>query len=64
METATFAARRLNRIADVLGETEVNKAIDELCSELAKDRDWDIFLNGSDAERASLVEEVQREIPV
>ena len=60
-----FANRRIWRIAKILGEDEVRKTIDEVYTEFGKDLDkrtWDIFLNGTEEQRAALQEEVQREM--
>ena len=60
-----FALRRINRIADVLGEEAVKQAIEEVYEEFRKREDprlWDIFLNGSDEDREAVASEIQTEI--
>lgn len=60
-----FAWRRVNRIADVLGDEAVQKAVDAAYEEYGKRQDartWNIFLNGTPEERKALQDEIAREI--
>ena len=59
-----FAARRINRIATVLGEEEVRKAIEEAEQEFSKTIDpraWAIFKNGTPEKQEAFREEVLRD---
>lgn len=61
-----FAGRRINRIATVLGEEEVQKAIEEAEQEFSKTVDsrvWAIFKNGTPEEREAFQDEVLRSFP-
>jgi hypothetical protein len=56
-----FAWRRVDRIADCVGEDEVGNAVEEVYEELAKTRDvrtWQIFRNGTPEERQAIQDEV------
>jgi hypothetical protein len=58
-----FAGRRICRIAAILGEEEVQKAIQEAQREYNKKIDpraWSIFQDGTPEERDAFQEEVQR----
>jgi hypothetical protein len=58
-----FARRRICRIAAILGEEEVRKAIEEAEQEYSKKtypRAWSIFKDGTLEERAAFQEEVLR----
>ena len=58
----SFGWARVERIRDLLGE-EVDGAIDEVYQTFAAKQDnqaWEIYLHGSEAERAALQEEIQR----
>jgi len=60
-----FAHRRIGRIAEILGEDEVSKAIDEVYTKFGKNQDkrtWDIFLNGTQEQREEIKEEIQSEM--
>ena len=60
-----FARRRLARIAEVLGEEEAGKAVQEAHTEFAKNIDlkaWNIFLNGTAEQRRALQDEIAREM--
>lgn len=60
-----FARRRVARIADVLGEEVVKKAVDDAYVEYGKDQDprtWNTFLSGTPEERKALQDEIAREI--
>jgi hypothetical protein len=60
-----FAARRINRIATVLGEEEVRKAVEETEKEFSKTIDpraWAIFKNGTPAEQEAFQDELLRRI--
>jgi hypothetical protein len=57
-----FAGRRINRIATVLGEEAVEKAINEAEEEYSKPvspRAWSIFKNGTEEEWQAFQDEVQ-----
>ena len=59
----SFANCRIGRIGRLLGDDEVKKTIDELKTKLSKDsKGMDIFLNGSEVERAALREECQKDL--
>ena len=61
----SFAGFRIGRIAKIIGEDEVNKAIDEAYTEFGEKQDkryWDIYLNGSEEQQNEIQDEVQREI--
>ena len=65
LRESSFARHRIWRVAKILGEDEVRKAIDEVFTKFGKDLDkrtWDIFLHGTKAQRATLQEEVQQEM--
>jgi len=65
LRESSFARHRIWRIAKILGEDEVRKAIDEVYAKFGKDLDkrtWNIFLHGTKAQRATLQEEVQQEM--
>jgi hypothetical protein len=58
-----FARRRINRIATVLGEGEVRKAVEEAEQEFSKTIDpraWSIFKNGTPEEQEAFQDEVLR----
>jgi len=58
-----FARRRICRIATVLGEEEVQKAVEEAEKEFSKTIDpraWAIFKNGTPEEREAFQDEVLR----
>jgi len=58
-----FAERRIDRIAEILGEDEVEKAIDEVFAEFGEKQDkriWEIFLNGTEEQQEAVQEEFQR----
>jgi hypothetical protein len=60
-----FARRRVNRIWDLLGEEEVQQAIDRVYAEVGKDVDpklWDVFLHGDEAQRRAVQEESWRQM--
>jgi hypothetical protein len=62
---SAFANRRVARIAEILGEEEINKVIDQAYEEYGKEqgpRAWSIFLNGTPEEREAFQKEVQQEI--
>ncbi len=60
LRKTSFAGRRIGRIARLMGDDEVKKAIDELKAKLCKEsKGMDIYLNGSEVERAALREECQ-----
>jgi hypothetical protein len=59
----TFAGRRITRIATILGEEEVGKAVEEAESEFSKKVDpraWAIFKNGTPEEQDAFQDEVLR----
>ena len=61
----SFARHRIGRIADILGDDEVNKAIDEVCSKMREqigDRYWEIFISGDKAQREAVWEEEQKRV--
>jgi len=61
-----FAHRRVGRIAEILGDDEVKKTIDEVYTQFGKTKDkrtWDIFLNGTEEQREEIQDEIQRELP-
>jgi hypothetical protein len=65
MRRGRFAWRRVDRIADVLGDEVVKAAVDKAYEEYGKDQDprtWNIFLNGTPEERTALQEEIAREM--
>ena len=54
MRVRPFAYRRISRIADVIGEDEIRKVVDEAKNEFGKSQDakaWDIFLHGMSEQR-------------
>lgn len=58
-----FARRRISRIATILGEEEVQKAMQEAQREYSKKIDpraWSIFMDGTPEQQAAFQEEVQR----
>lgn len=58
-----FARRRISRIATILGEEEVRKAIEEAGQEYSKKTDpraWSIFKDGTPEEQDAFQEEVLR----
>jgi len=60
-----FASRRINRIATLLGEVEVQKAIQEAEEKFSKTTDpraWEIFKNGTPEEQEAFQDEVLRRI--
>jgi len=62
---SAFANRRVARIAEILGEEEINKVIDQAYEEYGKERDpraWSIFLNGTPEEKEAFQDEIQRRI--
>jgi len=62
---SVFAKRRIARIAEILGQEEVNKMIDQAYEEYGKNqnaRAWSIFLNGTPEEQEAFQDEVQEKI--
>lgn len=60
-----YAWRRVSRIADLLGNEVVEKAIQEVKEEMGKTRDaeaWRVFLSGSNVERAALQSRIASEM--
>lgn len=60
---SAFASRRISRIATLLGEDEVQKAIQEAEEEFSKRTDpraWAIFKNGTPEEQEAFQDEVLR----
>jgi hypothetical protein len=59
-----FAWRRINRAAQILGEADVSKAIEEVCDELVKEEGsaWHVFLRGTEAEKAALQQEIDQQV--
>jgi hypothetical protein len=56
-----FAIRRVNRIYDLIGQEEVQQAIDRVYAEFGKHvdrRHWDIFLHGDSAARDAVQSEM------
>jgi hypothetical protein len=60
----TFARRRINRAAQILGEADVSKAIEEVCDELVKKEGsaWNVFLRGTEAKKAALRQEIDQQL--
>jgi len=57
----SFAHRRIERIEKLLGDKEVDNAINEEKAELSKHSSgWDIFLNGTEEQQEALREEYQQ----
>jgi hypothetical protein len=59
----TFAWNRVDRIADLLGEDEVNQAVQQAIDEYGKEQDpkvWSIFRNGTPEEQKAFHEETRR----
>jgi hypothetical protein len=62
---SVFAKRRIARIAEILGQEEVNKMIDQAYEEYGKNqnaRAWSTFLNGTPEEQEAFQDEVQEKI--
>jgi hypothetical protein len=62
---SVFAKRRIARIAEILGQEEVNKMIDHAYEEYGKNqnaRAWSIFLNGTPEEQEAFQDEIQQRI--
>jgi len=61
---AAFSSRRIARIAELLGEEEVKRAIDEAREEFSRRLDprrWDIFLHGDKEQWRPVQEEMRQE---
>jgi|SRR5271170_1123076 len=62
---SVFANRRVERIAEILGEEEIDRVIDQAYEEYGKKQDpraWSIFLNGTPQEQEAFQDEIQRRI--
>lgn len=59
-----YANRRIARIAKLIGDEDVSRAIDEVWSEFAEQnpRDWDVFLNGDEKQWKEVQEKTHREM--
>jgi hypothetical protein len=60
----SFAWRRVNRIARVIGEEEVNKAIEQVKTEMGENagpKTWHAFWEGTEEERAAVQDEIESE---
>ena len=59
----TFAGRRIGRVMHLLGEEEVNRAIDGVYEEFGQRQDsglWDIYLNGDRQQWMAVSKEFER----
>jgi len=64
---AAYARRRINRMAEILPEQELNQAIEEVERDFKQERkisdeDWDIFNNGTHEQRMLYQERFWREV--
>jgi hypothetical protein len=64
--TNVYANRRINRIADILPEQELNQAIEEVEHDFKQehkisDADWDVFKNGTQEQWTSFQDKLRRE---
>jgi hypothetical protein len=60
----SFAYRRINRIAVILGDEAVKRTIDEVYEEFGKKQNpktWDIFLNGTKEQWEEVRNEIHRQ---
>jgi hypothetical protein len=65
MRRMSFARRRLDRLASVLGDEAAHEAFSRAADEYGKSTDaeaWSVFTHGTTEERAAFQEKVQREI--
>jgi hypothetical protein len=65
--TNVYANRRINRIADILPEQELNQSIEEVEHDFKQehkisDADWDVFKNGTQEQRMLYQERFWREV--
>ena len=62
-DRAAYACRRINKIEEVLGQEQVQEAVDQAYQDFGKKQDqriWDIFLNGDEEQRQAFYEEQDR----
>ena len=61
----SFAEFRIGHIAKIIGNDEVDKAVEEAYAEFGERQDkryWDIYLNGTEEQQDEIKNEVQQEI--
>ena len=56
-----FMRSRVDRISEVLGDSEVHEIVNYVKSKLcAEDKGWDIFFNGTKEQREAILEEYKQ----